>query len=116
MIQEDEEEDDFLSLVAIAQTTINNNMLLLKQMDKKIKIDHRQLPRSQRRKFRHNEAVDCIHRDYLGPDALFGIEFTLANANNAVVALIARRDRFIELGNKEEHSRLHQALIELKTN
>ena len=42
--------------------------------------DHRQLPRSKRRKFRHDEADHCIKRDYLGlpgdpSTPLLGAEF-----------------------------------------
>ena len=33
---------------------------------KKKKIDHRHFPRNPKRKFRHDEAVHCIKRDYLG--------------------------------------------------
>ena len=33
---------------------------------KKAKIDHRLLPRNPKRKFRHDEALYCINRDYLG--------------------------------------------------
>ena len=40
------------------------------------KIDHRTLPRSSRRKWRHDQALMCIMRDYLGPVPLFdGREF-----------------------------------------
>jgi Plant transposon protein len=42
--------------------------------------DHRQLPRSKRRKFRHDEALACMKRDYLGipgdlSTPLLGAEF-----------------------------------------
>jgi hypothetical protein len=44
--------------------------------------DHRQLPRSKRRKFRHDEALNCIKRDYMGipgdpSTPLLGSEFKL---------------------------------------
>ena len=35
------------------------------------KIDHRVLPRNQRKKFRHDQALMCIMRDYTGPTVLF---------------------------------------------
>ena len=44
---------------------------------KKRKIDHRLLPRKEKRKFRHHHAYLCIMYDYLGPDPLFGKEFPL---------------------------------------
>lgn len=35
------------------------------------KVDHRTLPRGARRQFRHDQALMCINRDYLGPKPLF---------------------------------------------
>jgi hypothetical protein len=43
----------------------------------KRKEDHRQLPRSSRRKFRHDLALECIERDYIGVTPLLGVEFKL---------------------------------------
>jgi len=48
--------------------------------NKKRKIDHRTLSRCTRRTFRHQEALSCIQRDYLGVPGdvttpLFGVEF-----------------------------------------
>ena len=40
-------------------------------------IDHRLLPREEKRKFRHKEAHESIMYDYLGPNPLFGREFDL---------------------------------------
>jgi hypothetical protein len=34
-------------------------------------VDHRTLPRGPRRVFRHDQALMCINRDYLGPTPLF---------------------------------------------
>jgi len=34
-------------------------------------IDHRIFPRAERKKFRHDQALMCIKRDYLGPKPLF---------------------------------------------
>jgi Plant transposon protein len=42
---------------------------------KRPKIDHRKLSRSQRRIFKHHEAMKAIQRDYLGPTPIFGAEF-----------------------------------------
>jgi Plant transposon protein len=39
--------------------------------------DHRSQPRRQRRVFRHDQALACIRRDYLGPNRLLGAEFQL---------------------------------------
>jgi hypothetical protein len=44
---------------------------------KKKKADHQKLPRSNRRKFGHDEALACINRDYLGDAPLLGAEFKL---------------------------------------
>ena len=45
---------------------------------KRRKIDHRTLPREQRRDFRHREAHNCIMCDHLGPKPLFnGREFEM---------------------------------------
>jgi hypothetical protein len=43
----------------------------------KRKEDHRQLPRSSRRKFQHDLALECIERDYIGDTPLLGVEFKL---------------------------------------
>ena len=34
-------------------------------------VDHRTLPRGERRNFRHDQALMCINRDYCGPTVLF---------------------------------------------
>jgi len=47
------------------------------QQQHKRKIDHRQLPRSTRRLFRHDLALACIERDYIGDTPLLGVEFKL---------------------------------------
>jgi hypothetical protein len=70
---------------AIVFAALSNSNLLLQMMqsgqqdsdDDDDKGDHRQLPRAQRRQFKHGEALSCINRDYLGPDPLFGKEFDL---------------------------------------
>ena len=35
------------------------------------KIDHRKLPRAERKKYNHSRALRCIQEDYLGPSSLF---------------------------------------------
>jgi hypothetical protein len=47
------------------------------QQHKKMKVDHWQLPRSTRRMFRHDHALVCIERDYIGDTPLLGVEFKL---------------------------------------
>jgi ribosomal protein L32 len=53
------------------------------ETDAKRQIDHRTLPRKKRREFRHQDALKCIQRDYLGImgdptiTPLFGTEFKL---------------------------------------
>ena len=43
---------------------------------KRRKIDHRSLPREEKRDFQHERALNCIMYDYLGPQPLFdGREF-----------------------------------------
>lgn len=39
------------------------------------KPDHRLLPRSRRKEYRHGEALHCINRDFLGTNPLYGAEF-----------------------------------------
>ena len=46
-------------------------------LEEEEKEDHRALPRSGRKYYRHAQAKACINRDYLGPDALFGADFPL---------------------------------------
>jgi hypothetical protein len=43
---------------------------------KKRKEDHRHLPRCNRQKFRHDQALDCINKDYLGDAPLLGVKFS----------------------------------------
>jgi hypothetical protein len=47
------------------------------QQQNKRKIDHRQLPRSTRRLFRHDLALACMERDYIGDTPLLGVDFKL---------------------------------------
>jgi hypothetical protein len=70
---------------AIVFAALSNSNLLLQMMqssqqhsnDDEEEGDHRQLPRAQRHQFKHQEALSCINRDYLGADPLFGKEFDL---------------------------------------
>jgi hypothetical protein len=71
---------------AVAFTVLANNQLFHQMLvisgatdedDDTASIDHRQLPRAQCHQFKHGEALACINRDYLGPDALFGKDFDM---------------------------------------
>ena len=68
-------------IVAAAQAAYSA-VVEVEESDKQKKIDHRKLPRSKRRKFRHDQALAAIQRDYLGSETttdqpLFGAEFKL---------------------------------------
>jgi hypothetical protein len=55
------------AIVAVLQAgRIAAEEVVLSATNKRKAKDHRSLPRSKRRKFRHAEAVNCIKRDYLG--------------------------------------------------
>jgi hypothetical protein len=47
------------------------------QQQNERKTDHRQLPRSTPRLFRHDLALVCIERDYIGDTPLLSVEFKL---------------------------------------
>ena len=72
--------------MAVVLTVVEAAMAVLlvrrKRRRNKFKIDHRQQPRSNRRNFRHDEALSAIRRDYLGvlgdpTTPLFGADFKL---------------------------------------
>ena len=70
--------DDFMVVQTFADTAAAVIDYDYQMRKKKKKVDHRLLPREAKRKFKHDEAVDCIRRDYLGPTALFkGKEFDM---------------------------------------
>ena len=72
----DSDDDD----VVCAQTIFNAAAAAIDSAaadDDNKAIDHRKLPRKKRRVFDHAGALQCINRDYLGPDPLFGKEFPL---------------------------------------
>jgi hypothetical protein len=75
--------DDMVDQAVVFAALSNSNLLLQmmqsgQQEDSKDdEGDHRLLPRAQRHQFKHQEALSCINRDYLGPDPLFGKEFDL---------------------------------------
>jgi hypothetical protein len=75
------EEDDMDELVAIYYHTQNMALLVQQQAEAsrhpRLQKDHRSQPRSQRRKFCHDQALACIRCDYLGPNRLLGAEFKL---------------------------------------
>ena len=64
-------------LLAVMQAGTAVAMAMSDHQRKKQKVDHRTLPRGERRKFRHDQALACIKRDYLGPTPLFGADFKL---------------------------------------
>ena len=78
------EEEEELMMQVVAHTVAANNTAIAAVMDhllkqkKKHKPDHRGLPRATRRQWRHDEALHCIGRDYLGlsghPDTLLFVE------------------------------------------
>jgi hypothetical protein len=67
-----------LQLPSVAAVAAGGWLVALQVMQsKKRKEDHRQLPRSKRRKFQHDQALVCINRDDLGDAPLLGVEFKL---------------------------------------
>ena len=69
----DEEEDEAIGMFAQLLSSVASAAA----KPKRPKIDHRLLPRSEKRKFRHKVAFENIQYDYLGPNPLFGAEFEL---------------------------------------
>jgi hypothetical protein len=66
------------SMEAVAAAAAGGQLVAATVMlSNKRKEDHRQLPRTNRRKFRHDQALACINRDYLGDAPLLGVEFKL---------------------------------------
>jgi hypothetical protein len=66
------------SMEAVASAAAGGQLAAATVMENnKRKEDHRQLPRSSRRKFRHDLALECIERDYIGDTPLLGVEFKL---------------------------------------
>jgi len=77
-INEEEEDYEWEELVAIAHNHFAIVAMLMDDLTSGSRIDHRLLPRNKRRKFKHDEALHCINRDYLGPTPLFnGKQFEL---------------------------------------
>jgi hypothetical protein len=77
------DEDDLSMLLGVIQAGTIAALEIVQHEEQKsfFKTDHRTLPRSQRRIFRHHEALNCIRRDYLGKKEdlttlFFGAEFT----------------------------------------
>jgi hypothetical protein len=62
--------------MAAAAVMSNNALLTMMMMDddddrvEEVVVDHRIFPRSRRKKFRHDQALMCINRNYLGPERL----------------------------------------------
>jgi hypothetical protein len=79
-----DEDDEVLPSVVLpvldAGTAVAMAVTDLHMKNNKRKTDHRTLPRAQRRLFRHDEALGCIKRDYVGRPTdpttpLFGSQF-----------------------------------------
>ena len=69
-----EEEDEDSMVLSMMQQCVSS--VVLAELPKKRKRDHRELPREGKREFRHEHALQCILYDYLGPKPLFnGREF-----------------------------------------
>jgi hypothetical protein len=75
------DEDDIVGAVAItsfvAASIVTTSTTNLIATDRGSIYDHRTRPRKSRREFDHTGAIQCIHRDYLGSNPLFGKEFSL---------------------------------------
>ena len=75
------DDDDFDELLAVYYHVSSVTMMMIAAADASQQIngprDHRSDPRGRRRNFRHDEALACIQRDYLGPNPLMGAEFKL---------------------------------------
>lgn len=76
---DDEDDDLFDKLLLDAHGAITNGVLacvqsLTKKKKKKRTVDHRTLPRRNRRKFFHEDALRCINRDYLGNIPIFDMK------------------------------------------
>jgi hypothetical protein len=80
---EEEDEDQLISSSQVSLTAaVQAVMHSTESAAKRVKVDHRSLPRSSRRKFCSGEALHCIKRDFTGypgnPDTpLMGAEFKL---------------------------------------
>jgi len=74
-IEEEQEEEDRI-LEAVVKTVVAQNQLVIsylkqkQETEKKKKPDHRLLPRGQKTKWKHLEALHCIKRDYLGSTSI----------------------------------------------
>ena len=61
------DEDTTEKEAAVAQGLLQQwSVAIVESRRKKPKVDHSILPRNPKRKFRHDEALHCINRDYLG--------------------------------------------------
>lgn len=77
---ETEYEDEFKRQAEAASffSSVSSTMLDGSSSDEDTKTDHRSQPRGKRREFKHEEALQCILRDYLGNAPLFdGIHFEM---------------------------------------
>ena len=60
------DEDTAEEEAIVAQDSLRQWAVSIATASKKAKIDHRLLTRKAKRKFRHDEALHCINRDYMG--------------------------------------------------
>ena len=66
-----DELDEDLNLAVAAIINANMTIAMMMGEDEGDGIDHRTLPRRRKKKFQHQEALECLQRDYLGPQPLF---------------------------------------------
>ena len=92
MAYDDEEEEDMHRLAHLQQS-MAVVVIAIQQKKKKRKIDHRTLPRLEKKQYEHQRAYQCIMKDYLGPGPLFdGREFDVSFRNQQkTVPKAARR-------------------------
>ena len=75
----DEDEDEDLHRLVHLQQSMAVVVIGIQQKKKKRKIDHRTLPRLEKKQCEHQRAHQCILKDYLGPEPLFdGREFDVS--------------------------------------
>ena len=61
-VVDDDPEEEAVELLS----HLNHALFVLDSKKREAEIDHRILPRNPKRQFRHDEALHCINRDYLG--------------------------------------------------
>ena len=74
----------------VAQDALRHWSVAITTSKKKAKIDHRILTRKSKRKFRHDEALHCINRDYMGIPGDFSTPIFAGSAEFANMFRISR--------------------------